>query len=427
MELNELKSVAQCDTALEERNAEIEKILSDKETRQADFENADVDGKEKVVEELETMNQRYKDLKTEVEEIQALRSKLEDAENRFNLANQLTEEKVEKRKENIKMNLTEKEIRASEEYLNAYVGAIKTGKMENVRAVAERAGLKSTDDGVPVPTVMQGYVETAWEKFGRFSSIVRNVSYKGLMSIPVETDADDAVWHAEGGAAVTEESITLDTVLLQPVMIKKWISLTDELMALAPAEFLRYVADELVEKVVRLLDDAIISGTGTSGKGVIGIVNDANSLVTKENIDLTFNTHNILASDLIVDSDIVIAMNPKTFLSNIMGMVDDAGRPIYNVMVDNSGVARRYLGGYRVEFTNALKAFDSASTNDPYMVVGNFSGYTLNRPEGQNVITLTDPYTLATEDKQRMIARMLCAGAVTKPKYFAVATKKASA
>lgn len=57
------------------------------------------------------------------------------------------------------------------------------------------------------------------------------------------------------------------------------------------------------------------------------------------------------------------------------------------------------------------------------MVVGDFTGYTLNRPNGDNVQVILDELTLAREDKAYLLGKLLCAGGVTKPKYFAVATK----
>lgn len=425
MELKEFTSVAMVDEAIEKRNAEMETIKVEKEQRSAEFETADVAGKEAIADELEQKNERFKALQGEVAELTELRTKLAEAENRFNLASQLEEKKVEERKKTMatEEKKTVEEIRSSAEYLKLYADGIKGGDMTAFNEYAERAGITTSTTGAPVPTLMQGYVETAWEKYGKFSRIVRNISVRGLFQVAIEKTSDNAVWHDEGDDMPTEESITLGTVLLTPKMIKKWISMTDEVVALVPEEFVRYIADEVVYKVVKLLDDAIISGTGSGGKGVVGIVNDANGLITKVNTALGFNTHNELIANLNVFDNLTIAMNPQTFFKNVMGMTDEAGRPIYTIVTDNTGRPRHFLGGYPVEFTNALKAYDSASANDPFMVVGDFTGYTLNRPNSQNVDILLDELTLAREDKIYYLGKLLAAGAVTKPKYFAVATK----
>lgn len=422
MELKEIRSVAVADEEIAIRTAEMESIKADVEKRKAEFESADVETQEKIADEMESANKRFSELKEEIAQIKELRDRLEKAESRFSLSAQLSEGNVEERKAKMDTKLN---YRESEEYVKAYRDDIIAGdsNFKRSRAVMERAGVTTGTDNVPVPTIMQGYVETAWAKYGKFSRLVRSISVRGMMKVPFEKSATAAVFHTEGSTAPTEETITLGSVLLDPVMIKKWVSMTHELIALAPEEFLKYISDEVVYQVVKLLDDSIISGAGTSGAGVVGVVNDANGLITKENVALTFNTHNILASDLIASGNLTVAMNPKTFYGNIMGMTDETGRPIYNILSDNDGRARLFLGGMPVELTDALKSYDSASANDPYMVVGDFSGYTLNRPEGDNVILLRDPYTLATEDKVRLIGRLLAAGAVTKPKYFAVATK----
>ena len=113
-------------------------------------------------------------------------------------------------------------------------------------------------------------------------------------------------------------------------------------------------------------------------------------------------------------------MNPATFFNNFMGLTDQVGNPIFRVVHDNENRPQYYLSGHRVEFTQALPAYADAEAGDTYAIVGNFRrGYRLNYPQGRDVITLVDPYTLATEDIVRMIGRLYVAGNVVKPKHFA--------
>lgn len=194
---------------------------------------------------------------------------------------------------------------------------------------------------------------------------------------------------------------------------------------MAAEDFLRYVADELVYRIVLVLDEAIINRTDLNSEGVIGIV--GNALTESVSADVDFNVINTAVAELVTFDDLTIAMNPKTFFTSFMGLTDQVGNPIFRVVHDNENRPQYFLSGYRVEFTQALPAYDDAEDGDAYAVVGNFRrGYRLNYPQGRNVITLVDPYTKATEDLVRMIGRLYVAGNVVKPKHF-VELKKGSA
>ena len=186
---------------------------------------------------------------------------------------------------------------------------------------------------------------------------------------------------------------------------------------MAPEEFMRYVADEIVYRIILVLDHAIINRTDLNGEGVIGIVGNANTEVV--NAELSFNAVNEAIAKLITFDNLTVAMHPETFYKNIMALTDTVGRPIYQIATDNTGKPAYYINGQRIEFTTALKAYDECEAGDTWAVVGDFRGYKLNFPEGDVVRTLFDPYTLATADKARMIGRLYVAGNVVRLKHFA--------
>ena len=320
---------------------------------------------------------------------------------------------VEARAEEIK-----NDIYDTPEYRQAWVDAIRTGDETKVRAMT------TGTTNVPVPTIWQNYVETAWYNYGKFSRLVNKTYIQGYLSIPFESAADGAVIHDENGDMPAEETITLGLIELKPAMIKKWISMTDELMAMTADDFMRYLADELVYRVVLKLDNGIINGAvDSNGKGVVGIANNANTLTAASGA-LSFNVINAGIADLVTFDNLTVAMNPKTFFDGFMGLTDLQQRPIYQIATDNTGKPQYYVNGIRVEFTQALPAYSAASAGDVWAIAGDFRGYRLNLPEGEMVRTLFDPYTLAREDKAIMVGRLYAAGNVARLKHF-VQFKKA--
>lgn len=407
---------ARMNEIVEKRNAIIDEINTKKE----EFETSDTETRDTILNDVESMTKEVEELDNEAKDLEEQRSTFKAQEERMSLSANLTKTKIEERKEQIKM----ENVLNTHEYNQLYADMIR-GKIEEkeVRSFLQKRddptpGLLTTSDNVPIPVIMQGYVETAWYNYGKFSRLVAETFEPAILKIPVETAASGASWHTEGGDAPAEEYITLGQIILQPKMIKKWISLSDELMAMSAEDFLRYIADELVYRVILALDEAIINRTDLNGEGVIGIAGNAYTETISSVLD--FNVINRAVANLVTFDDLVVAMNPSTFFNNFMGLTDQVGNPIFRVVHDNENRPQYYLSGYRVEFTQALPAYEDADPADVYAIVGNFRrGYRLNYPQGRNVITLVDPYTLATKDLVRMIGRLYVAGNVVKPKHFA--------
>ena len=151
--------------------------------------------------------------------------------------------KMEEKKE-----MTLEEIRSSKEYVDAFVKYIKTEDDSECRAL-----LTTQASGVvPVPVMIDNIVRTAWEN-EEILSRCRKTYFRGNLKVPFERSADPAYVHDEGSTAPTEESLTIGIVEMIPKNIKKWITISDEAMAMGGEDFLRYVYDELVYQIIRKL------------------------------------------------------------------------------------------------------------------------------------------------------------------------------
>lgn len=422
MNKSEILSSAMADEKINQLLARKNEIAETITEKRSAFESSDVDARDVILDEVGKLEEEATDIDKDVNELRELKETFAKQEERMGLFKNVETEKVEERTNEIKS-----DILSSEEYKNAWVESIKRNDVTIAQKVLRDdpiLGLATTNDNVPVPTIWQSYVETAWYNYGKFSRLVNKSYAQGYLAIPYEASASDAVIHTEGADAPTEEEIVLGLIELKPAMIKKWISMTDELMAMTADDFMRYVADELVYRVVLKLDNGIINGAlDSNGKGIVGIVNNALTLSTTA--ALSFNVVNEVIADLVTFDNLTLAINPATFFKNFMGLTDLQGRPIYQIATDNAGKPQYYVNGIRCEFTQALPAYDDASANAVWAVVGDFRGYRLNMPEGEMVKTLFDPFTLATQDKARMIGRLFAAGNVARLKHFAQ-IKKAS-
>jgi HK97 family phage major capsid protein len=287
-------------------------------------------------------------------------------------------------------------ILESREYIDAYANYIKTGKDAECRA------LLTTDASgdVPVPAIVDQIVRTAWEK-DRIMSRVKKTFIKGNLKTTFERSATGAAVHNEGSTAPTEEELHLGIVTMIPKNIKKWITISDEAVAMGGEAFLRYIYDELTYQIVKKMAaegiNDIKTASTTHSSSAIGIPQlSAAAGVT------TFQKAITSLSDEADMSDLVVLLNPAT----------DA--KIIDAVAAGSFAVDPYVNLTKI-YTSELPAYDSASTNAVYAIVGNLSALQYNFPEGDEVVIKWDDLSLAEKDMVKVVGREYAAHAVTAP------------
>lgn len=378
-------------------NEELDLKLKDLETRSAVADETELEAIAKEVEEIET---RKSEIKLEFEKAEEERKAIAEAL-------QVVEEPETIIEERITKTMDLKELRSSKEYIDAFANYIKTGKDEEVRTL-----LTDLVDGgtIPTPAFVQEYVETAWDKSG-IADKCKKLNIKGVLKVPYEISSSAASFHTEGGEAPEEENLVIGEVLVTPATIKKWVSYTTEILSLKSEEFLRYIYDELTFRIIKALDEAIVASVATASTPFVTAVDVAS-------IDATTILQG-LAEISDTAGEPTIVMNKKIFFNSFMGLQDDNHRPIYEVILDNERKPRYFLCGCEVVFDN-VNFSDDPQAGDPIALVGDFGGVTVNYPDGEDIKMIVDPYTLAPEDKIRVIARLYVGAAVTKPASFAL-------
>ena len=151
--------------------------------------------------------------------------------------------------------MSNKDVCASAEYREAFKNYILSGKDEECRKLlTENVGTGT----VPVPEIVYDIVKNAWEKEG-IMSLVKKAYLKGNLKVGFEVSADPAVIHTEGADAPTEEKLALGVVELVPASIKKWITISDEVIDMDAGSFLRYVYDEVAYQIAKKAADTLIA------------------------------------------------------------------------------------------------------------------------------------------------------------------------
>ena len=310
-------------------------------------------------------------------------------------------EVIEKLPEEERKEMTNEEIRNSKQYIDAYAEYMKNGDDKEVRALLTENGTNGT---VPVPEFVYEIVKNAWAKEGIMSR-VRKSYLKGNLKVGFEISADGAYVHAEGSGAVTEEALVLGVVNLVSETIKKWISVSDEIMDMRGEEFLRYIYDELTYRIAKKAADELVAkivAAGTSSSATaVGLPKITQTTIAVGNVAAAIGNLSDQASDP------VIIMNKLTWSAFKAAQYANTAGPVDP------------FEGLPVLFSDKLPAFSAATTGVVYAIVGDLGeGALANFPAGENIQLKYDDMTLATSDLVRVIGRMPVALGVVGPDAF---------
>lgn len=290
---------------------------------------------------------------------------------------------------------TLKEVRDSQEYVEAYAKYIRTNKDMECRALltdnVEELGDNSGP--VPVPTFIEERIRNAWEKSEIWSRI-RKTYVPGNVRVGFEVSATDAEVHAEGAAALDEEKLTLGIVTLVPSTIKKWITVSDEVLALGAYDMLAYLYDEITYKIIQFAEAAVVSE-------IFGATAPADST------HVFVPTYGQEGTPLTI-ADLILA---KAYLG-------PNARDIVLLCT------RQQEADLRIQALNSnypIDPFDGMQViNIPgeTVIIGDLSGILANLPEGDAVRFKFDDLSLAEQDLVKIVGRMMVAIAVTEPGTF---------
>jgi HK97 family phage major capsid protein len=352
--------------------------------------------------DLDALEVEVRAIKDELEARKAAAAQREEIRKAVAIGGGEVIEKVEEERKE----MTNNEIRNSKAYIDAFANYIKTGDDREARALLT----ENVSGTLPVPEFVEGIIHTAWEN-DEILRRVRRVYIRGNLKTAFERSADPAYAHTEGTTAVTEESLTLGIVTMIPKMIKKWIRVSDEAVAMGGETFLRYIYDELTYQIVKLLASLVvgaIAGASTS--------NSATAVgVPKLTLAPSVNLIPTAAANLSDEArDVVCIMNRLTEVNFL------AAQASGNFAIDP------FAGLDRV-YTSALPAYDSASANAVYLIVGDLSAVMVNYPEGDGVVIKYDDLSEAEADLVKIVGRQYAAYALTAPGKMCNVAKPAAA
>lgn len=353
----------------EMRHADIEERLSAIQTELAD-ENADV---EALSAEVDALQERDNALKAEAKEKRSAMEKVA----------KMNAEVIEEKEQEKEINMETRKA----ELMDALAEYIKGTATPEQRALLTT---NATGGTVKVSDIVDDYIWTDWEKSSILSRI-RKVYVKGNYSVGYEASATGATKHVEGNDATlpTEEVLTLNYINFIAQYYKKWITVSDSVLALKGEAFMRYLMDEFGHQLAMALENAVVA--------------------------------EITASSL--TAAVTNPIDNTAAMAGFAALSDEATNPVVILSKTNYAAImnERTTAGSKIDdpFNGMEVLFNSTVTG---MLVGDLDGVVANFPEGEDFKFIIDDKSLAEKDMVKIVGKILADIHLVRPHGFAKVT-----
>ena len=277
--------------------------------------------------------------------------------------------------------MNEKEQRAA--MMDALAEYIKGNATPEQRALLTTGATGGT---VKVSNIVDDFIWTDWDKSPILSRI-RKVYVKGNYSVGYEVSATGAVKHTEGAAAPTEETLTLAYINFVEQYYKKWITVSDTVLAMKGEAFMRYLMDEFGHQLAIALENAVVAEIAAS---------TLSAKVTNP-ID---NTAAMAGFAALSDE----AVNPVVIISKANYAA------IMNARATTGAKIEDPFNGFEVLFNRNVTG----------MLVGDLDGVVANFPDGEDFKFIVDETSLAEKDMVKIVGKILGDIHLVRPNGFAV-------
>jgi hypothetical protein len=213
---------------------------------------------------------------------------------------------------------------------------------------------------------------------------------KGNYSVGYEASATGAVKHTEGDMEnPAEEVLTLGYINFVEQYYKKWITVSDTVLALKGEAFMRYLMDEFGHQLAIALENAVVA--------------------------------EIAASTL--SAKVTNPINNTAAMAGFAALSDEAVNPV--VIISKTTYAaimneRATTGGKIEDPFNGMEVL--FNRNVAGMLVGDLDGVVANFPDGEDFKFVIDDKSLAEHDMVKIVGKILGDIHLVRPNGFAVVT-----
>lgn len=311
------------------------------------------------------------------------------------------------------------------EYRRGFMNYVMTGNTDS-RLFNEDQVSKTTENGVMIPTTVLNRIIEKMESTGMILAEITRTAYKGGLTIPTSSAKPVATWVAEGDGSDKQKKTT-GSLTFAYHKLRCAVAVTLEMDTMALSAFETMLVNNVSEAMVKALEQAIISGSGTGQpKGVL-----KETVPDGQNIDLAAEDDPDYA--LLVEAEAALPQAyeanakwymTKTTFMKFVGMTDQNGQPIARVNYGINGKPERFLLGRPVICNDYMTSLGATITEDTVVAfIFNMKDYVLNTNLNMTVKTYEDNNT----DDKVTKAIVLADGKVVDKNSLVTVTKKKAA
>ena len=296
-----------------------------------------------------------------------------------------------------------KEFRNTKQYIDAFAEYIKTNDDTELRTL-----LSTNVEGgtIAVPDFVANEIKTAWDN-EMLMSKVPTIEIAGNYEVMFEISGTDAVIHVEGSGAVAEEELVEGIAKIEPMSIKKWISISKTVMKLTGEAFLNYIYRELAHKIAKKAADTLVAKIAALPQVATATTPSAAKIELAPDVNTVDEAISYLSDEA---NNPIVIMNKRT-------------KPAFKAAAKAAGYAVDPFEGCEVVFNNSLPAFSAATAGQVYMIVGDMSGAIKTTPDGDKVDYIFDELSRKKENLVEVLGEQLMGLGVVADKSFTLVAK----
>ena len=274
---------------------------------------------------------------------------------------------------------------SSMEYRKAFMNYVATRSAipDSFRTAFNNVTTATGDVSPVIPTTVLNRIIEKMENIGTVLNLVTRTNYKGGLTIPTSNIKPTATWVNEGAGVTVQKSGVNGTITFTYHKLKVAVSMTLEVSVMSLSAFETKFVNDVSYAMVKALEQAIISGSGTDRpKGILTetpVSGQAISIASGTALDYAVLIAMEAALPSAYENGAVYAMTKKTFMA-MYGITDDNGQPIARINYGISGKPERsILGRDVVILDNYISNYTTTVTEDTTVAfIFNFADYILN-------------------------------------------------
>ena len=280
--------------------------------------------------------------------------------------------------------------RDTPEYRQAFMKFVQTGELDNMLKpdadARANAFTSSNDASAVIPTTIVNEIIKEIKVRGTIYSLVRKINVAGGVQIPILTVKPEAKWIGEGAGSDRQKVKADEKIVFTYFGLECKVAQSLITQYASLPMFETEITSVIVEAMLKALDEAIISGSGTGQPK--GVLKEAR-VKTDQKINLKDTDvkswsawkQKVFAKIPLSYTDGIFIFTKGTFDGYIDGMVDTAGQPIgrVNYGIDGKTIGMSF-GGTRVVLVenDILKDYDKAANGDEIGLYFKPSDYIIN-------------------------------------------------